>query len=191
MLHSKYTEQTLQLDIDTATKQRDLYKDGESERTKYEKQRLDAEKRMADQKQAWSMAEIATKEKAELAALRDQYARGEITQKDYEQKCTDVKLNALKRRAALAKEYGNKEAAEEYNAQYEAAQQDAAIERRKQYEEKVAALRKEYAQKSAEERMAIELATLEAVYNATDEAGNRISDMTEAQYKRIKALIGL
>ncbi len=191
MLHSDYTEKTLQLDIDTATKQRDLYKDGESERTKYEKERLDAEKRMSDQKQAWSMAEIATKEKAELAALRDQYARGEITQKDYEQRCTDVKLNALKRRAALAKEYGNKEAAAEYNAQYEAAQQDAAIERRKQYEEKVAALRKEYAQKSAEERMAIELATLEAVYNATDEAGNRISDMTEAQYKRIKALIGL
>ena len=191
MLHSDYTEKTLQLDIDTATKQRDLYKDGESERTKYEKARLDAEKRMADQKQAWSMAEIATKEKAELAALRDQYARGEITQKDYEQKCTDVKLDALKRRAKLAKEYGNKEAAAEYNAQYEAAQQDAAIERRKQYEEKVAALRKEYAQKSAEERMAIELATLEAVYNATDEAGNRISGMTEAQYKRIKALIGL
>ena len=191
MLHSKYTEQTLQLDIDTATKQRDLYKDGESERTKYEKQRLDAEKRMSDQKQAWSMAEIATKEKAELAALRDQYARGEITQKDYEQKCTDVKLDALKRRAKLAKEYGNKEAAAEYNAQYEAAQQDAAIERRKQYEEKVAALRKEYAQKSAAERMEIELATLEAVYNATDEAGNRISDMTEAQYKRIKALINL
>lgn len=191
MLHSDYTEKTLQLDIDTATKQRDLYKDGESERTKYEKARLDAEKRMADQKQAWSMAEIATNEKAALAALRDQYARGEITQKDYEQKCTDVKLDALKRRAKLAKEYGNKEAAEEYNAQYEAAQQDAAIERRKQYEEKVAALRKEYAQKSAEERMAIELATLEAVYNATDEAGNRIGEMTEAQYKRIKALIAL
>lgn len=191
MLHSDYTEKTLQLDIDTATKQRDLYKDGENERTKYEKQRLDAEKRMADQKQAWSMAEIATNEKAALAALRDQYARGEITQKDYEQKCTDVKLDALKRRAKLAKEYGNKEAEAEYNAQYEAAQQDAAIERRKQYEEKVAALRKEYAQKSAEERMAIELATLEAVYNATDEAGNRISEMTEAQYKRIKALIGL
>lgn len=191
MLHSDYTEKTLQLDIDTATKQRDLYKDGENERTKYEKQRLDAEKRMADQKQAWSMAEIATNEKAALAALRDQYARGEITQKDYEQKCTDVKLDALKRRAKLAEEYGNKEAAAEYNAQYEAAQQDAAIERRKQYEEKVAALRKEYAQKSAEERMAIELATLEAVYNATDEAGNRISDMTEAQYKRIKELIGL
>ena len=191
MLHSDYTEKTLQLDIDTATKQRDLYKDGESERTKYEKARLDAEKSMADQKQAWSMAEIATKEKAELAALRDQYARGEITQKDYEQKCTDVKLDALKRRAKLAEEYGNKEAAAEYNAQYEAAQQDAAIERRKQYEAKVAALRQEYAQKSAEERMAIELATLEAVYNATDEAGNRISDMTEAQYKRIKALIGL
>lgn len=191
MLHSEYTEKTLQKDIDTATKQRDLYKDGESERTKYEKARLDAEKRMADQKQAWSMAEIATNEKAALAALRDQYARGEITQKDYEQKCTDVKLDALKSRAALAKEYGNKEAEAEYNAQYEAAQQDAAIERRKQYEEKVAALRKEYAQKSAAERMAIELATLEAVYNATDEAGNRISDMTEAQYKRIKALIGL
>lgn len=191
MLHSDYTEKTLQLDIDTATKQRDLYKDGESERTKYEKARLDAEKRMADQKQAWSMAEIATNEKAALSALRDQYARGEISQKDYEQRCTDVKLDALKRRAKLAKEYGNKEAAAEYNAQYEAAQQDAAIERRKQYEEKVAALRKEYAQKSAAERMAIELATLEAVYNATDEAGNRISDMTEAQYKRIKALIGL
>ena len=191
MLHSEYTEQSLQLDIDTATKQRDLYKDGESERTKYEKQRLDAEKRMADQKQAWSMAEIATNEKAALAALRDQYARGEISQKDYEQKCTDVKLDALKRRAKLAEEYGNKEAAAEYNAQYEAAQQDAAIERRKQYEEKVAALRKEYAQKSAAERMAIELATLEAVYNATDEEGNRISDMTEAQYKRLKALIGL
>lgn len=191
MLHSDYTEKTMQMDIDTATKQRNLYKDGESERTKYEKARLDAEKRMSDQRQSWSMAEIATNEKAALAALRDQYARGEITQKDYEQKCTDVKLDALKRRAALAKEYGNKEAAAEYNAQYEAAQQDAAIERRKQYEEKVAALRKEYAQKSAAERMAIELATLEAVYNATDEAGNRISDMTEAQYKRIKALIGL
>lgn len=191
MLHSDYTEKTLQLDIDTATKQRDLYKDGESERTKYEKALLDAEKRMSDQRQAWSMAEIATNEKAALAALRDQYARGEITQKDYEQKCTDVKLDALKRRAKLAEEYGNKEAAAEYNAQYEAAQQDAAIERRKQYEEKVAALRKEYAQKSAEERMAIELATLEAVYNATDEAGNRISDMTEAQYKRLKALIAL
>lgn len=191
MLHSDYTEKTLQLDIDTATKQRDLYKDGESERTKYEKARLDAEKRMSDQKQAWSMAEIATNEKAALAALRDQYARGEITQKDYEQKCTDVKLDALKRRAKLAEEYGNKEAAAEYNAQYEAAQQDAAIERRKQYEEKVAALRKEYAQKSAAERMEIELATLEAVYNATDEAGNRISGMTEAHYKRIKALIAL
>ena len=55
----------------------------------------------------------------------------------------------------------------------------------------MAALRKEYAQKSAAERMEIELATLEAVYNATDEAGNRISDMTEAQYKRIKTLINL
>ena len=114
-----------------------------------------------------------------------------MTEEQYEKKKSEIKLNYLKRRAAMSKLYGQEEAAAKYESEYDEAVEADALQRRKEFWQKVETLRKDYEQKGAKERMDIELQMLDAVYNATDETGKRIGEITDAEYERLKKLVGL
>lgn len=158
---------------------------------KFEQKRLEVKLETRKENHAWSIHELDVEEKEELEVAKKNYLNGTVTEEQYEKKKSEIKLNYLKRRAAMSKLYGQEEAAAKYESEYDEAVEADALQRRKDFWQKVETLRKDYEQKGAKERMDIELQMLDAVYNATDETGKRIGEITDAEYERLKKLIGL
>ncbi len=189
--HREYAEQMLIIDEELYEAQRNLYKEGTPEWVQLEQKRLDAVAAERKQYNAWSIADIDKQEEEETENIRDNYIHGVINEEQYQQALSDTKLKYLKQRADMSRDWGEKEDAEKYELQYHQASQEEKLKRHEEYLEKFKAMRNEYEQKSAVERMEIELKMLQAVYEATDETGKRISAMTEEEYNRLKKLINL
>ncbi len=189
--HREYSAQKLDIDAKLYADERDLYKKNSDEWVKFEQKRLDVKNETRKENHAWSIHELDVEEKEELEVAKKNYLNGTVTEEQYEKKKSEIKLNYLKRRAAMSKLYGQEEAAAKYESEYDEAVEADALQRRKDFWQKVETLRKDYEQKGAKERMDIELQMLDAVYNATDETGKRIGEITDAEYERLKKLIGL
>lgn len=189
--HREYSAQKLDIDAKLYADERDLYDKNSDEWVKLEQKRLDVKNETRKENHAWSIHELDVEEKEELEVAKKNYIDGTMTEEQYEKTKSEIKLNYLKRRAAMSKLYGQEEAAAKYESEYDEAVEADALQRRKEFWEKVETLRKDYEQKGAKERMDIELQMLDAVYNATDETGKRIGEITDAEYKRLKKLIGL
>ena len=189
--HREYAEQMLIIDEELYEAQRNLYKEGTPEWVQLEQKRLDAVAAERKQYNAWSIADIDKQEEEETENIRDNYIHGIINEEQYQQALSDTKLKYLKQRADMSRDWGEKEDAEKYELQYHQASQEEKLKRHEDYLEKLKAMRNEYEQKSAVEHMEIELKMLQAVYEATDETGKRISAMTEEEYNRLKKLINL
>ena len=189
--HREYSAQKLDIDAKLYADERDLYKKNSDEWVKFEQKRLDVKNETRKENHAWSIHELDVEEKEELEVAKKNYLNGTVTEEQYEKKKSEIKLNYLKRRAAMSKLYGQEEAAAKYESEYDEAVEADALQRRKDFWQKVETLRKDYEQKGAKERMDIELQMLDAVYNATDETGKRIGEITDAEYERLKNLIGL
>ena len=189
--HREYSAQKLDIDAKLYADERDLYKKDSDEWVKFEQKRLDVKNETRKENHAWSIHELDVEEKEELEVAKKNYLNGTVTEEQYEKKKSEIKLNYLKRRAAMSKLYGQEEAAAKYESEYDEAVEADALQRRKDFWQKVETLRKDYEQKGAKERMDIELQMLDAVYNATDETGKRIGEITDAEYERLKKLIGL
>lgn len=189
--HREYAEQMLIIDEELYEAQRNLYKEGTPEWVQLEQKRLDAVAAERKQYNAWSIADINRQEEDETENIRDNYIHGVINEEQYQQALSDVKLKYLKQRADMSHDWGEKEDAEKYELQYNQASQEEKLKRHEDYLKKLNTMRNEYEQKSAAERMEIELKMLQAVYEATDETGKRISTMTEEEYNRLKKLINL
>ena len=189
--HREYSAQKLDIDAKLYADERDLYDKNSDEWVKLEQKRLDAKNEIRKENHAWSIHELDVEEKEELKVAKKNYLNGTVTDEQYEKTKSEIKLNYLKRRAAMSKLYGQKEAAAKYESEYDEAVEADALQRRKEFWQKVETLRKDYEQKGAKERMDIELQMLDAVYNATDETGKRIGEITDAEYERLKKLIGL
>lgn len=189
--HREYSAQKLDIDAKLYADERDLYDKNSDEWVKLEQKRLDVKNETRKENHAWSIHELDVEEKEELEVAKKNYLNGTVTEEQYEKKKNEIKLNYLKRRAAMSKLYGQEEAAAKYESEYDEAVEADALQRRKEFWQKVETLRKDYEQKGAKERMDIELQMLDAVYNATDETGKRIGDITDAEYERLKKLIGL
>lgn len=189
--HREYSAQKLDIDAKLYADERDLYKKNSEEWVKFEQKRLDVKNETRKENHAWSIHELDVEEKEELEVAKKNYLNGTVTEEQYEKKKSEIKLNYLKRRAAMSKLYGQEEAAAKYESEYDEAVEADALQRRKEFWQKVETLRKDYEQKGAKERMDIELQMLDAVYNATDETGKRIGEITDAEYERLKKLIGL
>lgn len=189
--HREYSAQKLDIDAKLYADERDLYKKNSDEWVKFEQKRLDVKNETRKENHAWSIHELDVEEKEELEVAKKNYLNGTVTEEQYEKKKSEIKLNYLKRRAAMSKLYGQEEAAAKYESEYDEAVEADALQRRKEFWQKVETLRKDYEQKGAKERMDIELQMLDAVYNATDETGKRIGEITDAEYERLKKLIGL
>lgn len=189
--HREYSAQKLDIDAKLYADERDLYKKNSDEWVKFEQKRLDVKNETRKENHAWSIHELDVEEKEELEVAKKNYLNGTVTEEQYEKKKSEIKLNYLKRRAAMSKLYGQEEAAAKYESEYDEAVEADALQRRKDFWQKVETLRKDYEQKGAKERMDIELQMLDAVYNATDETGKHIGEITDAEYERLKKLIGL
>lgn len=189
--HREYSAQKLDIDAKLYADERDLYNKNSEEWVKFEQKRLDVKNETRKENHAWSIHELDVEEKEELEVAKKNYLNGTVTEEQYEKKKSEIKLNYLKRRAAMSKLYGQEEAAAKYESEYDEAVEADALQRRKDFWQKVETLRKDYEQKGAKERMDIELQMLDAVYNATDETGKRIGEITDAEYERLKKLIGL
>lgn len=189
--HREYSAQKLDIDAKLYADERDLYNKNSEEWVKFEQKRLDVKNETRKENHAWSIHELDVEEKEELEVAKKNYLNGTVTEEQYEKKKSEIKLNYLKRRAAMSKLYGQEEAAAKYESEYDEAVEADALQRRKDFWQKVETLRKDYEQKGAKERMDIELKMLDAVYNATDETGKRIGEITDAEYERLKKLIGL
>lgn len=189
--HREYSAQKLDIDAKLYADERDLYNKNSEEWVKLEQKRLDVKNETRKENHAWSIHELDVEEKEELEVAKKNYLNGTVTEEQYEKKKSEIKLNYLKRRAAMSKLYGQEEAAAKYESEYDEAVEADALQRRKEFWQKVETLRKDYEQKGAKERMDIELKMLDAVYNATDETGKRIGEITDAEYERLKKLIGL
>lgn len=189
--HREYSAQKLDIDAKLYADERDLYNKNSEEWVKLEQKRLDVKNETRKENHAWSIHELDVEEKEELEVAKKNYLNGTVTEEQYEKTKSEIKLNYLKRRAAMSKLYGQEEAAAKYESEYDEAVEADALQRRKDFWQKVETLRKDYEQKGAKERMDIELQMLDAVYNATDETGKRIGEITDAEYERLKKLIGL
>lgn len=189
--HREYSAQKLDIDAKLYADERDLYDKNSEEWVKFEQKRLDVKNETRKENHAWSIHELDVEEKEELEVAKKNYLNGTVTEEQYEKKKSEIKLNYLKRRAAMSILYGQEEAAAKYESEYDEAVEADALQRRKEFWQKVETLRKDYEQKGAKERMDIELQMLDAVYNATDETGKRIGEITDAEYERLKKLIGL
>lgn len=189
--HREYSAQKLDIDAKLYADERDLYEENSEEWVKLEQKRLDVKNEARKENHAWSIHELDVEEKEELEVAKKNYLNGTVTEEQYEKKKSEIKLNYLKRRAAMSKLYGQEEADAKYESEYDEAVEADALQRRKDFWQKVETLRKDYEQKGAKERMDIELKMLDAVYNATDETGKRIGEITDAEYERLKKLIGL
>lgn len=186
-----YREQINAIAEQTIEKKRDIYTKDSEEWKKHNDDLIRLQEAHAKQSQDWSIEDLNRKEKAELQQAAMDNAKGLTTEEAYQEQRNRITVDYLQRRMNLYKEYGRAEDFERTREQLTDTLNTQKLEKQKSYMEKLNTLRQEYEQKSATERMQIELQMLQAVYQATDETGKRISTMTEAEYNRLKKLINL
>lgn len=114
---------------------------------------------------AWSLSQIETEQQEEERELLKQYAQGELQERTYQDRLTDIRLRGLLRRAEYLKQYGSPQEADEAQAAYDKATADAQIARIKELEARAEQIRTEYLKKSKEERMSDEIKYLDELYN--------------------------
>ena len=187
----EYREQINAIAEQTIEKKRDIYAKDSEEWKKHNDDLIRLQETHAKQSQDWSIEDLNRKEKAELQQAALDNARGLTTEEAYQEQRNRITVDYLQRRMNLYKEYGRAEDFERTREQLTDTLNAQKLEKQKAYLEKLNTMRNEYEQKSAVERMEIELKMLQAVYEATDETGKRISAMTEEEYNRLKKLINL
>lgn len=186
-----YREQINAIAEQTIEKKRDIYAKDSEEWKKHNDELIRLQEAHAKQSQDWSIEDLNRKEKAELQQAALDNAKELTTEEAYQEQRNRITVDYLQRRMNLYKEYGRAEDFERTREQLTDTLNAQKLEKQKSYLEKLNTMRQEYEQKSAAQRMQIELQMLQAVYEATDETGKRISTMTEEEYNRLKKLINL
>ena len=182
--HREYSAQKLDIDAKLYADERDLYDKNSDEWVKLEQKRLDVKNETRKENHAWSIHELDVEEKEELEVAKKNYIDGTVTEEQYEKTKSEIKLNYLKRRAAMSKLYGQEEAAAKYESEYDEAVEADALQRRKEFWEKVSKMRDEYLALDLEKQKAAELAFLEELHNKHDDAL-----LSEEEYQKAKKAI--
>lgn len=175
----QYAQKLLDIDAEMYAAQRDLYAQYSEEWLQLENKRLDTEQQQRKQSNDWSMADIERQEKEELKLLKEQHAKGNIDEKQYQEELTKIQVKYLRRRAEEAKKWGDD--ARQYEEQAEQLLLDDQLAKQREFLEKAAAMREEYSKKSIEQRKTDELALLDELYKR--------QMVSEAEYQRFKKQI--
>ena len=182
--HREYSAQKLDIDAKLYADERDLYDKNSDEWVKLEQKRLDVKNETRKENHAWSIHELDVEEKEELEVAKKNYIDGTVTEEQYEKTKSEIKLNYLKRRAAMSKLYGQEEDAARYESEYNEAVEADALQRRKGFWQKVSKMRDEYLALDLEKQKAAELAFLEELHNKHDDAL-----LSEEEYQKAKKAI--
>lgn len=182
--HREYSAQKLDIDAKLYADERDLYNKNSEEWVKFEQKRLDVKNETRKENHAWSIHELDVEEKEELEVAKKNYLNGTVTEEQYEKTKSEIKLNYLKRRAAMSKLYGQEEAAAKYESEYDEAVEADALQRRKEFWQKVSKMRDEYLALDLDKQKAAELAFLEELHNKHDDAL-----LSEEEYQKAKKAI--
>lgn len=129
-----------------------IYPEGTKERIDAQLDCIEAVKKHNKTFLDWSIQDIERQEREEQQVLKRKYADGEISEKEYREKLTDIQASYLRRKAAFAEKEGNTEAATQYTAQAEEAELQQKLQRRQQYEQQAQQMQQQYLQKSIAER---------------------------------------
>lgn len=175
----QYAQKLLDIDAEMYTAQRDLYAQYSEEWLQLENKRLDTEQQQRKQSNDWSMADIERQEKEELKLLKEQHAKGNIDERQYQEELTKIQVKYLRRRAEEAKKWGDD--ARQYEEQAEQLLLDDQLAKQREFLEKAAAMREEYSKKSIEQRKTDELALLDELYKR--------QMVSEAEYQKFRKQI--
>lgn len=175
----QYAKAILDIDAEMYAAQRDLYAEHSAEWLELENKRLDTEKQKRKESNDWSMADIERQEKEETKLLKEQHAKGIVSDKQYQEELTKIQVKYLRRRAEEAKKWGQD--ARQYEEQAEQLLLDDQLAKQREFLEKAAAMREEYSQKSIEQRKTDELALLDELYSR--------QMVSEAEYQKFRKQI--
>lgn len=181
----QYAQKLLDIDAEMYTAQRDLYAQYSEEWLQLENKRLDTEQQQRKQSNDWSMADIERQEKEETKLLKEQHAQGIVSDRQYQEELTRIKVKYLRRRAEEAKKWGQD--ARQYEEQAEQLLLDDQLAKQREFLEKAAAMREEYTKKSIEQRKTDELALLDELYKkqlVSEEEYQRFKKQIEYKYAK-------
>ena len=158
----EYNLALIQIDEESYQKQRDVYTKYSDEWLDAENKRLDAAAKQKKQFHDYSLKQIEVDTAEEKAKLYKRYASGEISEKEYQDKLTEIKLKALERRSTYLLQYApDTEEQLKAKAEYENALEEDKLNKRKSLMEQAAQFEQEYNQKTIEEKKQFELSLLE------------------------------
>lgn len=177
------------IDTDTLTTKRNLYTEDSAEWKRHNEELTALAESQGKQRNDWSIADLNRQEKDELAAARERHARGLASDEEYEEQKHVITVQYLERRKNLYAQYGDVENYEKTDTALQETLQNGRLAKLEKFEQQAAELKKKYQQQSAEERRASELQMLEAVYNATDENGERVNLLSQEEYEDLKKQI--
>ena len=181
----QYAKALLDIDAEMYAAQRDLYANYSVEWLELENKRLDTEKQKRKESNDWSMADIERQEKEETKLLKEQHAQGIVSDRQYQEELTRIKVKYLRRRAEEAKKWGQD--ARQYEEQAEQLLLDDQLAKQREFLEKAAAMREEYTKKSIEQRKTDELALLDELYKkqlVSEEEYQRFKKQIEYKYAK-------
>ena len=141
-----------------------LYSADSLEYAQLQKQKLDLERQTLDKSRAECVADIDAQTAVEEVALRERYARRQISEQALHEGLFRLELDALRQKQALHKT--NTKEWTDYALQIEQLELDERLRKQQDYQERIDALRKEYMKKSATELMADELKGLDELHAA-------------------------
>ena len=148
----QYKEMMIKAENDLFAELSKIYPEGTKERIDAEVECMEAVKKHNKTFLDWSIHDIERQEREEQQVLKRKYADGEISEKEYREKLTDIQASYLRRKADFAKKEGNTEAATQYTSQAEEAELQQKLQRRQQYEQQAQQMQQQYLQKSIAER---------------------------------------
>lgn len=181
----QYAKALLDIDAEMYAAQRDLYANYSAEWLELENKRLDTEKQKRKESNDWSMADIERQEKEETKLMKEQHAQGIVSDRQYQEELTRIKVKYLRRRAEEAKKWGQD--ARQYEEQAEQLLLDDQLAKQREFLEKAAAMREEYTKKSIEQRKTDELALLDELYKkqlVSEEEYQRFKKQIEYKYAK-------
>ncbi len=187
--YAEFRNALQKIDTDTLTAKRGLYEKDSAEWKRHNEELTALAKSQTKQRDDWSIADINRQEQDELAAARERHARGLASDAEYEEQKHIITVQYLERRKALYAQYGDVENYEKTDSTLQDTLQTERIAKIERFEQQANELRRKYQTQSSDERRTSELNMLDAIYNATDENGERINLLSEDEYAKLKKQI--
>lgn len=180
-------EQLLQADIHMYEQIQALYKADSTEYLQAQHQRNEAQKKLQAQQASNTIQALQAQEQVEQNQLTAQYTKQDITQKQYEQQKLQVKLKYLQLYIQKATQADDQDARARYQREYDELYQSGAIDRVKDFWNRVDIARAEWLAKTPQEQQQDELdfaAILKAQGVLTPEEYEKALQYINEKYKK-------